>query len=153
MREVPLSTDMRIAIPTEGGVLAGHFGRCQHFTFFDVKDSRVVYLSQAQPPAHEPGVIPRWLAQQGAKMIIAGGMGVRAQQIFNQYGIQVLLGAPCLDPQAIVEKYLAGTLQTGENVCDSQGHGPGGGHGNCEDAGGVGHGGGQGGGCGDHNHR
>lgn len=148
MREQPLSADMRIAVPTEGGVLAGHFGRCQHFTIFDVKDSKVVTLSKAQPPAHEPGVIPQWLAQQGAKMIIAGGMGVRAQQIFIQCGIQVLLGAPCIDPQEIVEKYLAGTLQTGENVCDSPGHGPGGGHGNCGD--GAGHGGGHGEGCGGH---
>jgi ATP-binding protein involved in chromosome partitioning len=145
MSEQPLETDMRIAVPTEGGVLAGHFGRCQHFTFFDVKDSKVVNLSTMEPPAHEPGVIPMWLRQQGAKIIIAGGMGVRAQQIFNQSGIKVLLGAPTIDPQAIVEQFLAGTLETGENVCDSPGHGPGGGHGDCGSGGGAGHGDG---GCG-----
>jgi predicted Fe-Mo cluster-binding NifX family protein len=128
-------------------MLAGHFGRCQHFTFFDVKDSKVVNRSTVQPPAHEPGIIPQWLSQQGAQIIIAGGMGMRAQQIFNQYGIGVLLGAPYGTPEEIVGHYLAGTLQTGENTCDSPGHGPGGGHGGCGS--GHGHDGGHGG-CGNH---
>jgi predicted Fe-Mo cluster-binding NifX family protein len=140
---------MIIAVPTQGDVLAGHFGQCQFFTLFDIKDSKVIGKSMMAPPAHAPGVIPQWLSQQGARMIIAGGMGVRAQQIFSQCGIDVLLGAPCAAPQELVEMYLAGTLETGENVCDSAGHGPGGGHGNCGD--GHGHGGGHGaGGCGSH---
>jgi predicted Fe-Mo cluster-binding NifX family protein len=153
MRGQPQDTDVRIAVPTDGDVLAAHFGRCQQFTLFDVRDSMVVYLSRLQPPAHEPGVIPQWLSQQGAKTVIAGGMGVRAQQLFNQYGIEVVLGATSNDPQDVVERYLAGTLQTGENICDSPGHGPGGGHGKCGNRegsrSGDGHGSGTGG-CGEH---
>jgi predicted Fe-Mo cluster-binding NifX family protein len=51
-------------------------------------------------------------------VIIAGGMGMRAQQLFAQQSIQVLVGAPSEEPEAIARAFLDGTLQTGENVCD-----------------------------------
>jgi ATP-binding protein involved in chromosome partitioning len=70
------------------------------------------------PPAHEPGVLPQWLHEQGANMIIAGGMGQRAQQLFAQAGIQVVCGAGALAPRELVKKYLDGTLVTGDNICD-----------------------------------
>ncbi len=141
----------RIAIPTENGILSGHFGRCDHFTFFDVRDAQVVYLARIEPPAHEPGVIPQWLSQQGTHVIIAGGMGMRAQQLFGSYGIKVLLGAPRIDPEEIVDQYLRGALQAGANTCDSDHHGHGMGGGGCGPGHGSGQGAGQGGrGCGGH---
>jgi predicted Fe-Mo cluster-binding NifX family protein len=51
-------------------------------------------------------------------LIIAGGMGVRAQDLFKEYGIKVLVGAPANAPEELVASYLNGTLKTGENVCD-----------------------------------
>ena len=51
-------------------------------------------------------------------MIIAGGIGSRAQSLFAQQSIEVIVGAPSEEPAAIVEQYLAGTLATGGNVCD-----------------------------------
>ena len=125
MIEQPKETDTRIAIPTVRGVLSGHFGHCEQFTFIDVRDSQIVYKTTAAPPAHEPGSLPLWLKQNGTSIIIAGGMGVRAQQFFMGYGIEVLTGAPNLSPEDIVEQYLAGTLQRGANVCDGGGHGDG----------------------------
>jgi len=62
--------------------------------------------------------LPPWLAQRGAKMIIAGGMGQRAQGLFAEQGIQVIVGAPALTPERLVNDYLSGTLQAGENLCD-----------------------------------
>ena len=113
----------RIAIPSidAGGIdgqRSGHFGHCRHFTFIDVRDSRIVYKTAVMAPPHEPGSLPLWLKQNGTNIVIAGGMGMRAQQFFSDYGIDVLTGAPCLTPEGIVEQYLAGTLKTGPNVCD-----------------------------------
>jgi len=70
------------------------------------------------PPPHEPGVLPRWLHEQGATHIIAGGMGRRAQDLFAQNGIRVIVGAPAGAPEELAAAYLAGTLVAGENVCD-----------------------------------
>jgi len=69
------------------------------------------------PPPHEPGVIPRFLNEQKVNKIIAGGMGQRAIQFFNDYSIEVIIGAPAKEPEVLIEEYLKGTLQLGENVC------------------------------------
>ena len=70
------------------------------------------------PPPHEPGVLPKWLHAQGVSLIIAGGMGQRAQAIFVENGIQVVVGAPASTPEDLADQYLVGTLIAGENVCD-----------------------------------
>ena len=70
------------------------------------------------PPPHEPGLLPPWIAERGAKIVIAGGMGQRAVSLFAEQGITVVVGAPADTPERLVAGYLAGTLETGGNVCD-----------------------------------
>ncbi len=111
-------TNMVIAVPTSDGLLASHFGHCQHLAIFEIEDSRIKNKKMIEPPPHEPGVLPRLLREQGAEIIIAGGMGHRAQQFFNDFNIKVVTGAPAQVPERIVEHYLAGTLEIGENLCD-----------------------------------
>lgn len=117
----PATNDLfRIALPVTGGVLSMHFGHCDEFVLFDVdkEASRIVTQQSLTAPPHEPGVLPRWLHEQNTRLIIAGGMGVRAQQLFQQQGIEVLVGAQGGNPEEIVKAYLAGALQTGNNLCD-----------------------------------
>ena len=111
---------MRIAIPMAQGKLCMHFGHCEQFALVDVDEAKKTILSTnyLTPPPHEPGLFPRWLHEQGANMIIAGGMGQRAQGLFTENGIKVLVGAAAESPEATVQAYLAGTLKTGANVCD-----------------------------------
>jgi predicted Fe-Mo cluster-binding NifX family protein len=45
-------------------------------------------------------------------------MGQRAQGLFAQQGIKVVVGAPAEEPEKLALEYLAGTLQTGSNACD-----------------------------------
>jgi ATP-binding protein involved in chromosome partitioning len=110
--------NMKIAIPVANGALANHFGHCEQFAFFTVEDSKVVGQEFVAPPPHEPGAIPRWLNSHSVNVIIAGGMGSRAQGFFTEYGIKVIVGAPAFRPEKIIELYLNGTLQTGQNICD-----------------------------------
>jgi predicted Fe-Mo cluster-binding NifX family protein len=111
---------MRIAIPVVNGALSAHFGHCQHFVLVDVDRAtkRVLEREDVDAPPHEPGLLPAWLAERGVDAIIAGGMGRRAQDLFCQHDIQVIAGAEARAPEALVDAYLAGTLVTGENVCD-----------------------------------
>ena len=114
------SKSMRIAIPVTEGKLSAHFGHCEEFALIDAdRESKTITATEmlAAPP-HEPGLLPRWLAEKGAEMIIAGGMGGRAQGLFQQQKIAVVVGAPSDTPDAIVNAYLGGALVTGENVCD-----------------------------------
>ena len=111
---------MKIAIPTADGVLCPHFGHCQQFAILDV-DPETKSINKSEmltPPAHEPGVLPTWLSQMGCTTIIAGGMGGRAIGMFQQSGIQVVIGAPNGKPEEIVMAYLKGELTAGANPCD-----------------------------------
>jgi len=114
----PAEGDMLVAIPTAEGKLCMHFGHCQVMSLVQVKDGKVTGVVESEPPPHEPGVLPKWLSEKGANIIISGGMGTRAQDLFREYGIDVIVGAPSLSPQEVVEQFLAGELQTGDNVCD-----------------------------------
>lgn len=111
---------MKIAIPLADGKLTMHFGHCASFALIDVDlaEKTIFNRSDVIPPPHEPGLLPPWLAERGVEMIIAGGMGQRAQGLFAAQGIQVFVGAPADTPEALVGHYLSGTLQTGANACD-----------------------------------
>ncbi|MCU0608859.1 MAG: NifB/NifX family molybdenum-iron cluster-binding protein [Chitinispirillaceae bacterium] len=111
---------MKIAVPTAEGKLCMHFGHCEKFVIVDVDDKTkmIIGKEEAVPPHHEPGVLPKWLHEKGANVIIAGGMGSRAQQFFNQFGIQVVIGAPPEHPQEVILAWLNGTLVAGSNTCD-----------------------------------
>jgi len=111
---------MRIAIPLVRGKLSLHFGHCDNFAIFDIDDktSKVIDRKDAAPPGHEPGVLPQWLHENNVSVIIAGGMGQRAQQLFAQNNVKVVIGASDQTPEELVSAYLENTLQTGDNICD-----------------------------------
>ena len=109
---------MKFAIPLAEGKLTAHFGHCQEFALVDVEDNEIKNKETLVPPPHEPGLLPKWLHEQGTNVIIAGGMGARALDLFAQNEIKVLTGAPSLTPEELVKQYLDSTLQTGANVCD-----------------------------------
>jgi len=109
---------MKFAIPLAEGKLTAHFGHCQEFALVEVEENEIKNKEILVPPPHEPGVLPRWLHELGANVIIAGGMGGRAIELFEQNGIKVFTGAPSMEPEVLVRSYLDQTLESGENLCD-----------------------------------
>jgi Mrp family chromosome partitioning ATPase/predicted Fe-Mo cluster-binding NifX family protein len=111
---------MKIAVPVTQGILSSHFGHCEQFVLFDVSaDGKTIESRQElTPPPHEPGTFPKWLREQGASIVIASGMGARAQSLFTENGVQVVAGTNAGDPEIIVRDFLAGQLKTGANICD-----------------------------------
>jgi ATP-binding protein involved in chromosome partitioning len=111
---------MRFAVPVTGGVLSPHFGHCEHFALIDVDETskKIVKTELVPSPGHQPGMLPQWLAEQGVSFVIAGGMGSRAQSLFQQNNIVVIIGTLENDPEKAVLNYLEGQLATGENICD-----------------------------------
>lgn len=111
---------MKIAIPVVDGTLCLHFGHCAQFALVDADEEtkEVTATRLVDPPAHEPGVLPKWLHEQGVTVILAGGMGSRAQQLFQQHGIEVAVGCQPATPETLAGAYLSGELVTGDNACD-----------------------------------
>ncbi|RJO64422.1 MAG: chromosome partitioning protein ParA [Myxococcales bacterium] len=111
---------LRIAIPVAAGKLCAHFGHCETFAFIDLDETgkNMTDRRDLTPPPHEPGVIPRWVASQGANVVLAGGMGARAVSLFEEAGVKVFTGCPCDTPENLVRQYAEQTLTTGSNVCN-----------------------------------
>lgn len=111
---------MRYAVPVTGGVLSPHFGHCESFALIDVDEKNKIIQKKefVAAPAHQPGLLPEWLAKQKVSVILAGGMGSRAQELFQQYQIGVVVGVMESDPEKAVLSHLNYILATGGNVCD-----------------------------------
>lgn len=108
----------KIAIPLAGGKLCPHFGHCETFALWTIEDGKITNREFLSPPDHQPGSFPRFLASHGATDIIAGGLGIKAQELFRHFGIQVCVGAGSDDPDELVERYVKGKLTSGLNLCD-----------------------------------
>lgn len=114
------ATLRRYAVPTANDMLCQHFGHCEQFVFVDVDlATRQILKSEVKtPPPHKPGVLPKWLHEERVHIVLAGGMGTRAQSLFEQNGVQVVTGAAVGRAEDIVLAHVKGELRTGENVCD-----------------------------------
>ncbi len=118
-KENPVETK-KIAVPLSDGTLSAHFGHCQTFAILTVNEIEKTITGQEElvPPPHEPGLLPKWLSEHDVALIIAGGMGSRAVNLFNSFNIDVITGAPEAGSEELVKQYLSGTLEAGSNVCD-----------------------------------
>lgn len=108
---------MIIAVATENKMVAQHFGRCPEYTLFSLASGEVFDEEVVPNPGHEPGFLPGYLANLGVGCIIAGGMGHRAQSLFEAENIKTLVGisGPIRE---VVAKYLAGELEPGSSTCE-----------------------------------
>ena len=107
---------MKIAISTDGGKVCAHFGRASEFTFITIENDKVIDKVVLPNPGHTVGSIPRFVNEQGANCMIAGGMGHRAVDFFKQYNIDVIVGVTG-EIDDVIEKILKGTLEGGESLC------------------------------------
>ena len=107
-----------IAVPSSNGLLDEHFGHCRQFALLSVEDDKIISESIIDAPPHEPGLLPKFLAEKGVTDVIAGGMGNRAIQLFNQHQVNVFVGAPKQTPKEITNGFLNGSLKFSANYCD-----------------------------------
>ena len=77
---------MKIAVAAMGKTVAYHFGHCENFIFFDTADGGITGVNSVPNPGHRPGFLPNFLADNGAEVVIAGGMGGGAVDIFEERG-------------------------------------------------------------------
>lgn len=100
----------KIAVPTAKGITCGHFGQCEKFSILTVKDCKIIDKAELTPPGTGHEAISPWLAELGVKVVLAGGMGLKAQDFLNQNGVEVTVGVPSIAPEAVVQQFLDGTL-------------------------------------------
>ncbi len=109
--------EQKIAIPVVNGLLSSHFGHCHFFFIAEVVDGEVKQTQEVIPPPHEPGVIPRWLSDLGVNVVLVGGIGQKAINLFKQFGVDLIVGVPEKTPFRLVKEFLSDELVGGSNQC------------------------------------
>ncbi len=112
---------MKIAVASDNGMVTEHFGHCRGFMIFDTENGQILKSETVANPGHKPGFLPNFLNDQGVQVIISGGMGAGAIDIFNEKNIEVIVGARGVAKEA-VELYLQGALQSTGSVCHEHQH-------------------------------
>ena len=112
---------MRIAVASEGKNVTEHFGHCEGFLIYDAESGEILKEEMVLNPGHKPGFLPNFLADRGVKVIISGGMGGGAIDIFNERDVEVIVGASGVARSA-VESYLRGELESTGSVCHEHSH-------------------------------
>lgn len=117
---------MKIAVASEQERVTEHFGHCECFNIYDIENEQIIKSEAIANPGHRPGFLPLFLHEQGVNVIISGGMGGGAVEIFNEKGIEVITGASGNAMEA-AKLYLQGRLKSTGSICHDHNH-----HDECE---------------------
>jgi predicted Fe-Mo cluster-binding NifX family protein len=120
---------LRIAVSSEGdrgleSTVSHHFGRCPYYVLVDVEGEELRDVATVENPFfgnHQPGQVPRFITEQGADVIVTGGMGRRALGFFENERIETVTGARGTVAE-VLEDYLGGRLTGAEPCRDSVRH-------------------------------
>ena len=107
---------MKAAISTDSGRVSAHFGRCPSFTIVEVENGICTKKEEVDNPGHHVGFLPQFLSEMGVDCIIAGGMGHRAQALFDEKNIRTVMGISGTIDE-VTEQICSDTLVEGESLC------------------------------------
>ncbi|MBN1042929.1 MULTISPECIES: NifB/NifX family molybdenum-iron cluster-binding protein [Clostridium] len=118
---------MKIAIASEEKYVSGHFGHCEGFTIYDLEGKEISKKEFVPNPGHKPGYLPVFLKEHDVNVIIAGGMGATAQELFKENNIEVIVGVEGLCDDTI-QKFIKKELKSTGSICTEHAH-----EGHCND--------------------
>ncbi len=109
---------MIIAFATEekrglNSVLSQHFGKAPYYVFVKVENGEVKDVVEKESPfsqGHAPGEVPRFVHENGATVIVSGGMGQRALENFKTLGVTPVVGVEG-KVRDILSDFLSGKLK------------------------------------------
>jgi predicted Fe-Mo cluster-binding NifX family protein len=81
---------MIIAMSVDGDEVSMHFGRCEKYILYKIKNKEIVNKTEIQNPGHKPFFLPKFLADKNVDVLITGGIGPRAIDSFNELDIKII---------------------------------------------------------------
>ena len=115
---------MKVALPSIGEHVDGHFGHCEFFTIFTIDDQNQIVHEERLVPSPGCGCksgVAGELAAQGVTVMLAGGIGQGAVNTLAASGIQVVRGCEGGLREA-VGAWLQGKVRDSGENCSQ--HGP-----------------------------
>lgn len=120
---------MKISIPSMGksgleDQVGQHFGKVLNYIIYDTESGEVSVLPNTSEHNGGVGLPPELMAKNGVNVMLCGGLGIKAVSMFEQYGIDVFVGAQGTIQDAL-NAWKEGKLQNAnpENACTSHDHG------------------------------
>jgi len=107
---------MKVAISTDSGKVSEHFGRCPEFTIMEIEENKIKDKTLIKNPGHATGFLPKYFKEQGVSCVIAGGAGFRAQELFEQFGIELITGIQG-EIEDVTNRLINGNLEQGKDFC------------------------------------
>ncbi|MGM5484602.1 MAG: NifB/NifX family molybdenum-iron cluster-binding protein [Nanobdellota archaeon] len=123
---IPKSSDRMIiafAVQENKGIdstLARHFGRCPYYIFIDSENEGIKDIKTKENPFlanHNPGDVPKFISENRADVMIAGGMGPKAISWFNDLGINTITTTP-KKIDDLLDDYFKGNLGGADSCRD-----------------------------------
>lgn len=111
----------KLAVAADGDAVSAHFGRCSRYVLVEAQDGEILGRTVITNPGHEPGRLPKLLAELGVTCVAAGGMGPRAQNAFADHGISTVVGVSGT-VEEVVQAWLNGELFGSPNACSRSAH-------------------------------
>lgn len=114
---------MKIAVTYENGNVFQHFGHTEQFKLYETEDGKVIRSEIVSTEGQGHGALSGFLARNGVKTVICGGIGGGAQIALSNAGIALYAGITGNTDKA-VESLLAGTLPHNASAnCSHHEHG------------------------------
>jgi len=107
---------MKLGIATEGDMVCPHFGHAPFFTLVEISEGKAEKTERVPSPGHTPGALPKWMKERGVDLVISGGMGPKAMDLFTQFGIKTMTVEPD-KIETVIKDYIAGTIKEGPSAC------------------------------------
>ena len=104
--------------------VSNHFGRCPYFIIAEIEENTIKSVEALENPFfhnHRPGQVPGFIHSHNVDVMLTGGMGHRAVDFFQQYGIQPITGAAGTVQQTL-DRYLNGEISEAQPCAESQSH-------------------------------
>lgn len=107
----------KLAMPLMNGRLSEHFGHSREFAFYEIEGNKIVKEYRKEPPPHAEGTIPRWLGAEKVTHLIVGGIGPKAIDILNHFGMDVYVGVAVDQAANLALDFVNENLKYGQNYC------------------------------------
>ncbi len=113
---------MKIAVAHKNGEVFQHFGHTEEFKVYEIENQEILSSEVISTEGSGHEALAVFLAEQGIRVVICGGIGSGAQAALDEAGIELCAGAEGNADEAVAS-YLKGELvNTGVN-CDHHGEG------------------------------
>jgi len=115
---------MKIALPTNNGLVEGHFGQCSTYTLVTVNEEKEIVKVDTMDSPQGCGCksnIAGILREEGVSTMLAGNMGEGALQVLNRNGIEVFRGCSGRVTD-VVNAWLSGAISDSGIGCSHHEH-------------------------------